>query len=138
MSDPRFFLFSAFGVLAGAALAVQSILNASLAQRTGTLLSLVVLALIGTSTLVLLALLLPSQLSLRSLPGLSHWYLYIGGFLGLLILATPILLVPRIGTAATLVSIVFGQLVLALILDHELLTDLPVHVTPEEAAERLS
>jgi transporter family-2 protein len=134
LSDPRFLVFSALGALAGATLAVQSVLNATLAHRAGILPALVVLALIGTSTLMLLALLSPSQISLRSLPGLSHWYLYLGGFLGVLILATPVFLVPRIGTAATLISIVFGQLALALVLDHFGFLGTPrIAITPTRA-----
>jgi transporter family-2 protein len=34
------------------------------------------------------------------------------------ILAAPIFLVPRIGTTSTLVAIVFGQLMVALLIDH--------------------
>jgi len=112
-------------------MAVQSALNATLAQRTGTLLSMVVLALMGTAMLLLILLVFPSEADFRALPGLSHWYLYVGGFLGLAILAAPILLVPRIGTASTLVSIVFGQLLLAILLDHFGFLGLPkVEVSP--------
>lgn len=63
MSDPRFLLFSTLGVLAGAILAIQSVLNAALAQRAGILPSLVVLALIGTSTLLLRLPLFASQIA---------------------------------------------------------------------------
>jgi transporter family-2 protein len=118
LSDPKFFLFSALGVLAGAMLALQSVLNAALAQRVGTLSSMVVLTLMGAATLLLALLVFPSGAQFRSLPGLSHWYLYLGGFLGVAVLAFLILLVPRIGTASTLVSIVAGQLLVAVLIDH--------------------
>jgi len=118
VSDPKFFLFTVLGVVAGAMLAIQSVLNAALSQRVGTLSSMVVLTMMGAATLLLILLVFPSGAQFRSLPGLSHWYLYLGGFLGVAILAFLILLVPRIGTASTLVSVVAGQLLMALLIDH--------------------
>jgi len=49
---------------------------------------------------------------------LSQWYLYLGGVLGIMILAAPILAIPHIGATPTLTAIVLGQLILALIVDH--------------------
>jgi transporter family-2 protein len=99
-------------------LAIQSAFNAALAQRVGTLTSMVVLTLIGAAAMLPFLLVFPSATQFRSLPGLSHSYLYLGGFLGLAVLATLIFLVPRIGTAAALVLIVAGQLLMALLIDH--------------------
>ena len=45
-------------------------------------------------------------------------YLYFGGVLGVAILAAPIYLVPRIGTTSTLIAIVLGQSLIALLIDH--------------------
>ncbi len=55
---------------------------------------------------------------MKNIPGMSEWYLYIGGVLGVAILATPIFLIPRIGATSTLTALVVGQLFLALIIDH--------------------
>jgi transporter family-2 protein len=60
----------------------------------------------------------PATANFTRLPGLSEWYLYIGGAFGVAILAAPILLIPRIGATATLTAIVLGQLLLALLIDH--------------------
>jgi transporter family-2 protein len=60
----------------------------------------------------------PSTSNIRNSPGITEWYLYIGGLLGVLILAAPIYLIPRIGTTSTLIAIVFGQLLIALVIDH--------------------
>jgi transporter family-2 protein len=49
---------------------------------------------------------------------MSEWYLYVGGVLGVAILAAPIFLIPRIGATSTLTALVVGQLFLALIIDH--------------------
>jgi transporter family-2 protein len=76
------------------------------------------LTFISIATLIVLILVFPSTSNLSNLPGLSEWYLYIGGVLGVAILAAPIFLVPRIGTASTLVAIVLGQLLLAIAIDH--------------------
>ena len=62
--------------------------------------------------------LFPDTAELKRIPGISEWYLYIGGVLGVAILAAPIFLIPRIGATSTLTAIVVGQLVLALLIDH--------------------
>jgi transporter family-2 protein len=62
--------------------------------------------------------LFPNTSNLRARPSLSEWYLYLGGILGVVILATPIFLIPRIGVTSTLMGLVIGQLVLALVFDH--------------------
>jgi len=83
--------FMLFGVLAGSFIALQNTLNSALGKKTGYF---------------------------GSAPGLSQWYLYLGGILGVLILAIPIFILPKIGISATLSSMIFGQIILALILDH--------------------
>lgn len=105
------------GVVAGGLIAIQSVLNASLGQRIGNLGSVLLLTFISAITLILLIFFFPSTSSLRNLPGISEWYLYIGGVLGVAILAVPIFLVPRIGTTSSLIALVLGQLTVALIID---------------------
>jgi transporter family-2 protein len=56
---------------------------------------------------------------------MSEWYLYLGGVLGVVILAAPIILIPRIGATSTLTALVVGQLFLALIIDQFGLFGLP-------------
>jgi len=106
------------GVLAGGMIAIQSVLNAALGQRTGNLGSVLILTLVSIATLAVLILQFPGTADFRSLPGLSQWYLYAGGVLGVAILAAPIFLVPRIGATTTLVAFVMGQLLAALAIDH--------------------
>jgi transporter family-2 protein len=114
----RMALLVGVGVFAGCLIAVQSVLNATLGQRTGTLGSVLLLTLVSLVTLVGLIVLLPHTADFRRIPGLSEWYLYVGGVLGVAILAAPIFLVPRIGVTLTLVAIVLGQMSLALVIDH--------------------
>lgn len=113
----RLILLSGMGVVAGGLIAIQSVLNASLGQRIGNLGSVLVLTFISAITLILLILFFPSTSSLSNSPGISEWYLYIGGVLGVAILAAPIFLVPRIGTTSTLIAIVLGQLTVSLLID---------------------
>jgi transporter family-2 protein len=110
-------LLTGLGIIAGGLIAIQSVLNASLGQRIGNLGSVLVLTLISAVTLVILIIIFPASSNLSSPPGLSEWYLYIGGVLGVAILAAPIFLVPRIGTTSTLIAIVLGQLTIALAID---------------------
>jgi len=112
--------FSLFGLgfLAGGMIAVQSVLNATLGQRTGHFGSVLLLTFVSIAVLVVLILFFPSTARFQSLPRSSEWYLYAGGALGVGILAAPIFLIPRIGATSTLVAIVMGQLILALAIDH--------------------
>ena len=118
MSSLRFILLSGLGVIAGGLIAIQSVLNASLGQRVGNLGSVLVLTMLSAITLIVLIFLFPATSNLHNLPGISEWYLYLGAVLGVVILVTPIYLVPRIGTTSTLIAIVLGQTLLALIIDH--------------------
>ena len=118
MSSLNSLVLSGLGIIAGGLIAVQSVLNSSLGQRLGSLGSVLVLTFVSMAVLIVLILLLPSTKDFSNLPGFSEWYLYVGGVLGVAILAAPIYLVPRIGTASTLIEIVLGQTLFALVIDH--------------------
>ena len=106
------------GAIAGGMIAIQSVLNATLGQRMGQFGSVLVLTIVSIALLIVLILIFPTSADLKQRPSFSEWYLYIGGVLGVAILAAPIFLVPRIGTTSTLVAIVLGQMVMALLIDH--------------------
>ncbi len=106
------------GILTGAMIAVQSVLNSSLGARIGLFGSALVLTLISMALILVLILLFPSTASLRALPGFSEWFLYLGGILGVVIIASPIILVPKLGAALTLTAIVVGQLTIGIVIDH--------------------
>jgi transporter family-2 protein len=118
MAESNTILLSGVGVIAGGLIAIQSVLNSSLGQRIGNLGSVLVLTFVSIAVLIALILIFPSTANLRQLPGLSDWHLYVGGVLGVAILAAPIYLVPRIGTTSTLLAIVLGQSLFALAIDH--------------------
>jgi transporter family-2 protein len=114
----QYFLLIAMGIFAGALITVQSVLNSTLGQWAGYLGAVLILTLVSIGVLAVLILLFPGMANLRQLPGFSQWYLYLGGLLGVAILAAPIFLIPRIGTTATLTALVLGQLLVALGVDH--------------------
>src|SRR5215467_14072389 len=102
----RLLALFALGFAAGALVAIQSVLNAALGKRAGDLGSLFVLASIRAVAVLPLLFVFPGATNFRNLPGPSQWYLYLGGLIGLLIVAAPIFLVPRIGATATLTAVV--------------------------------
>lgn len=106
------------GAVAGAMIAVQSVLNATLGERLGNLGSVLTLTIVSIVVLLVVIGVFPTTASFDSLPATSEWYLYAGGALGVAILAAPIFLVPRVGTTFTLVAIVMGQLLMSLQIDH--------------------
>ena len=114
----KFFSLFLIGVLAGSMITVQSVLNAVLGRKTGNFGSVLILTFVSIGVLLILIALFPNTANVRALPSLSEWYLYLGGVLGVVILATPIFLIPRIGVTSTLMGLVIGQLVLALVFDH--------------------
>ncbi|MCH8094964.1 MAG: DMT family transporter [Chloroflexi bacterium] len=118
MLSLRPLLLSGIGIFAGGLIAVQSVLNATLGQRIGNLGSVLVITLSSTILLVGVIFLVPSASNFRELPDLSEWPLYMGGIIGVAILAASISLVPRIGTTSTLIAMVLGQSLIALGIDH--------------------
>jgi len=118
LSSLRLITLSGLGIVTGGLIAIQSVLNSSLGQRIGNLGSVLVLTFVSAIVLIVLIFFFPSTSNFRNLPGISESYLYIGGVLGVAILAAPIYLVPRIGTTSTLIAIVLGQSIIALVIDH--------------------
>jgi transporter family-2 protein len=117
VQDPGSILLFGTGVVAGASIAIQSVLNATLGERLGNFGSVLALTLVSILALLVLIWLFPSTASFGTLPGWGEWYLYAGGLLGVMVLAAPIYLVPRVGATYTLVAMIVGQLLAALLVD---------------------
>jgi len=120
-------LLALLALLGGAALAVQTGVNAQLRVGLGHPVAAALCnVLVGLSALLLYALLL--RVPVPSTTRLSHvaWWQWTGGVLGAAYLVVIIVLAPKLG-AATLVSlIVAGQLFTALLLDHYGLLGFPL------------
>lgn len=105
------------GLVAGSMIALQSVINASLGHYVGSVGAVFIVGMVSAVLITIIVLLFPGSATLRRVPGPSQWYLYLGGVLGLFIVAVPVFLVPRIGATATVTSIVCGQLAMAVIAD---------------------
>ncbi|MCB0212775.1 MAG: DMT family transporter [Anaerolineae bacterium] len=114
----KFFMLFTMGIIAGSMITIQSVLNSALGKKTGNFGSVLVLTGVSIGLLLILIMVFPNTASFTSLPGRAEWYLYLGGVLGVAILAAPIFLIPRLGATSTLTALVVGQLLLALVIDH--------------------
>jgi transporter family-2 protein len=100
----------------GMAVALQPSINARLAQKVGILESACISFAVGTLVL-LLVVLISGRGTVKGIYGAAWWELT-GGILGAIVVSLTILVVPRIGTAATMAAIIAAQLTTGLILDH--------------------
>ncbi len=103
--------------VAGAAGAAQSAANAGLVARTNLGVALLTNSVIVTAGTLVLFFASGGPRALAGLPGTPPGH-YIGGFCGLVILATLALAFPRLGGALTMALLVLGQGALALVIDH--------------------
>jgi transporter family-2 protein len=110
----QIFLF-VFALLMGCAASIQGATNATLAGRT----SLAAAVFLNAIVLVVAAgiVWLVSRKSFATVPP-SPWYLYLGGFYGLMIIAGAAFAFPRIGAGPTTALMMAAQLSTALVLDH--------------------
>ena len=120
-------LIFALALLMGCASSIQGATNATLAGRT----SLAAAVFLNALVLVVAAGLvwLVSRKSFATDPP-SPWYLYLGGFYGLVIIAGAAFAFPRIGAGPTTALMMAAQLSMALVLDHLGLPGGRIDVTP--------
>ncbi len=114
-----FYLLAFSALLLGAAVAVQTGVNASLRSALGhPLQATVANFLVGTVAVVLVALALglrvPDSEALRA----AKPWMYLGGLLGAAFVVGTIVLAPRLGGTTLMALIVTGQLGAALVIDH--------------------
>lgn len=102
-------------VAAGALIAFQSPVNASLARSVGVFEAALVSFVIGAG-LLLIAVLLLGKGDLRAVARVPAWQLA-GGALGAAYITAIILVVPRIGVASLMATALAGQLAAALVID---------------------
>lgn len=106
-------------VAIGALLPMEALMNARLAQATrGPLFAALVTCLVGAATLAMMMALVRPAASTSNVTGTLPLWLWFGGLLGATYLASATMLVPRLGAAALICLVVFGQLLASLLLDH--------------------
>ncbi len=104
------------GLVGGTAVGLQSPLASLISQRLGTLESVFIVH-IGGALVALVPLLIYGGGKLtqwRSVP----WYALCAGVFGLIVIGAVSYMIPRVGIAASIITIVAGQLLVGTILDH--------------------
>lgn len=104
------------GLAGGIAVGLQSPLSSLMSQRIGTLESVFIVH-IGGAIAALLPLLFYGCGKLgqwRTVP----WYALVAGVFGLVVIGAVSYMIPRIGVAASIITIVAGQLLVGTLLDH--------------------
>lgn len=103
-------------VLAGGMIAVQSPINAALSRTVGVLESSLI-SFAGGTLFLALAVLFFGRGHLLRVAETPPWQ-WIGGILGAVMVLNTILAVPRVGVLATVLAIIFGNLVVAAVIDN--------------------
>lgn len=110
---------SALALLIGGLLPLQALINARLGQLTqGPLFASLISFLVGTVALSAAWLTMrPSGAGIAALTQVPAWTLA-GGLIGAVFVAVATVLIPRMGAAALICLVVFGQMIGSLLLDH--------------------
>ncbi len=109
-------LIIAIGLAGGVAVGLQSPLASLLTQRLGTFESIFIVHL-GGAAFALIPLLFQRGGKLAEWRD-APWYALAAGIFGLVVIAAVSYMIPRVGVAASIVTIVAGQLLVGTILDH--------------------
>lgn len=103
------------GLIGGVAIGLQSPMASLITQRLGLFESVFIVHLGGAVIALIPLLVYGSKLSQwRSMP----WYLLGAGFFGLVVIGSISFMIPRIGVAAAITTIIAGQLFVGTLLDH--------------------
>ena len=103
------------GLAGGVAIGLQNPMASMITQRLGIFESVFIVHVGGAVIALIPILILGSNLSQwRSVP----WYALGAGFFGLIVIGSVSYMIPRIGIAAAITTIVAGQLLVGLALDH--------------------
>jgi len=110
----------AIGLLAGGLLGTQPSVNGHLARHLSHPLQATVIS-FGTGTAIILVItLLGGQFPPRFTTPIAEipWWAWFGGGIGVVMVTTSLILVPRVGSLPWFAAVMTGQTVAALILDH--------------------
>lgn len=103
------------GLAGGVAIGLQSPMASMITQRLGLFESVFIVHLGGAVIALIPILIYGSKLGQwRNVP----WYLLGAGFFGLVVIGSISFMIPRIGVAAAITTIIAGQLFVGTILDH--------------------
>lgn len=104
------------GLAGGIAVGLQGPMASMISQRLGVFESIFIIHL-GGALVALLPLLLNGGGRLAAWRGLP-WYTLAAGTFGLVVISAVSYMIPRVGVAAAIITVVAGQLLVSAILDH--------------------
>lgn len=113
-------IFLLMAVVAGFGIAMQPIINAELGRGLGHPVSAAMVS-FAVGTLILMAYVLALRLPLPTVARLSAvpWWTWLaGGLLGAYFVSASTALAPRLGVTVFIMTVMAGQLVMAMVLDH--------------------
>ncbi|MCB0102437.1 MAG: DMT family transporter [Anaerolineales bacterium] len=112
--NPLFFIIL-IGLIGGMAIGVQGPLSSMITQKLGSLESVFIIHIGGAIAALIPMLFVGSRLSeWKSVP----WYALVAGSFGLIVISAMGYMIPRIGAAGALITLLAGQLLVASLLDH--------------------
>ncbi len=104
------------GLAGGIAVGLQGPLASMISQRLGILESVFIIH-VGGALIALLPLLFSNGGKLAQWKQLP-WYTLVAGVFGLVVISAISYMIPRVGVAAAIITVVAGQLLVSTILDH--------------------
>jgi transporter family-2 protein len=112
-------LFLLLALLAGISVPTQAGINAQLGLWTRSpVIAAAISFAVGTLVLILYTFVSRIPLPAASSLGAHPWWIWIGGALGAFFVTATIILVPRLGATVMVTSILAGQMIASLLLDH--------------------
>src|SRR6202047_5530314 len=116
---PNMLFFSILTILAGASVAVQQVLNASLHLALNSAAwSGFASYFVGVACMALLALALRDPIPSVAVAERIPWWAYSGGLFGAIFIGAAIFLVPQLGAATFIALLIAGQMIASVTFDH--------------------
>lgn len=128
--------FYIFALLIGMILTVQVAVNSQLKVQLGHPVAAATISfIVGTIALFVYGLIFRISFWKPGVISASPWWVWVGGLLGAVYVASATFIAPKIGAGAWLAMLVCGQLIAAMIVDHFALIGFPQNpVTPLKLA----
>ncbi|QGT99262.1 Membrane protein [Candidatus Syntrophocurvum alkaliphilum] len=111
-------LYLGIAAISGAAMALQGSLNAALAKALGIWTSTLIVHIIGLATVLAIIIIASIGFSSFTKLGTVPWYVYLGGFLNVLIIYAVMRSIPEIGVGNATTAIIVAQISTAVLIDH--------------------
>ena len=105
-------------LVAGISMAIQGSINTKLGQVIGNWEAILVVQVVGLATILVLLFVFGVGQGNLSLITQGPWYSLLGGLIGVLIVWGVVSSIPKLGVAVATTSIIVGQTLTALIIDH--------------------